>query len=90
MTKSQRSKIIDFILSADYSLPAPMLCKSRDELKKAPTKALIYAAIELAKETGVTATQITDLLCWPFGVSRKEFDEYKLGMIVCDAKDQYN
>jgi hypothetical protein len=90
MTKSQRSKIIDLILMADESLPEPMLCKSRDELKKSPTKALIYAAIELARETGFTATQITDLLCGPFGITKAEFDEYTLAMIVCDEKDQYN
>jgi hypothetical protein len=90
MTKSQRSKIIDFILLADHSLPEPFLCKSRDELAKAPTKALIYAAIELARETGLTITKITDLLCGPFGMTKAEFAEYQLTTLVCNQKDQHN
>jgi hypothetical protein len=89
MNTTQRTRPIDYILRTDPTLPESLHFE-QSELEGASTSALIFAGLCVARESGLSSDKTTELLVNDFGVSPKEFRQYKWRMAVADAKDSRN
>jgi hypothetical protein len=90
MNETQRTRLIDYILRTDPTPPEPLHFGDRSELEGASTSALIYGAISVAGDSGLSSDKITEPLVNDFGVTLKEFRKYKWENSVCDIKDSGN